>query len=59
MEEARLKLDLSVVNLADLALALEDRSEDQTWRFDPVDGTVAPSSRRASSSPATRLRPTS
>jgi hypothetical protein len=35
-------LDLSAVNLADLALALEDHSEDQTWRFDPVDGTVAP-----------------
>jgi len=35
-------LDLSAVNLADLALALEDHSEEQTWRFDPVDGTVAP-----------------
>jgi len=35
-------LDLSTVNLADLALALEDHSEEQTWRFDPVDGTVAP-----------------
>jgi hypothetical protein len=42
MEEARPKLDLSAVNLADVALALEDHSEDQTWRFDPVDGTVAP-----------------
>jgi hypothetical protein len=31
-----------VVNLADLALALEAHSEDRTWRFDPVDGTVAP-----------------
>ena len=35
-------LDLSAVNLADLALALEDHSEEQSWRFDPVDGTVAP-----------------
>jgi hypothetical protein len=42
MEEARPKLDLSAVDLADVALALEDHSEDQTWRFDPVDGTVAP-----------------
>jgi hypothetical protein len=42
MEEARPMLELSAVNLADLALALEDHSEDQTWRFDPVDGTVAP-----------------
>jgi hypothetical protein len=35
-------LDLSAVNLADLALALEDHSQEQSWRFDPVDGTVAP-----------------
>ena len=42
MEETRPLLDLSAVNLADLALALEDHSEDPTWRFDPVDGTVAP-----------------
>ena len=35
-------LDISAVNLADLALALEDHSEEQSWRFDPVDGTVAP-----------------
>jgi hypothetical protein len=32
MEEARPKLDLSGVNLADLTLALEDHSEDRTWR---------------------------
>jgi hypothetical protein len=42
MEEARPTLDLSAVNLADLALALEDHSEEHSWRFDPVDGTVAP-----------------
>lgn len=42
MDEGRRILDLSAVNLADLALALEDHSEEQTWRFDPVDGTVAP-----------------
>ena len=42
MEDAWPMLDLSAINLADLALALEDHSEDQTWRFDPVDGTVAP-----------------
>ena len=42
MEHARSTLDLSAVNLADLALALEDHSSEQSWRFDPVDGTVAP-----------------
>lgn len=42
MEEAPPILELSAVNLADLALALEDHSEEQSWRFDPVDGTVAP-----------------
>jgi hypothetical protein len=42
MDEARPMLDFSALNLADLALALEDHSEEQSWRFDPVDGTVAP-----------------
>jgi uncharacterized protein UPF0158 len=42
MEEAPPILELSAVNLADLALALEDHSEEQSWWFDPVDGTVAP-----------------
>jgi hypothetical protein len=42
MEETRPLLDPSAVNLADLALARQDHSEDQTRRFDPVDGTVAP-----------------
>lgn len=42
MEDTWPMLDLSAINLADLALALEDHSEEQTWRFDPVDGTVAP-----------------
>jgi hypothetical protein len=42
MEEASPTLELSAVNLADLALALEDHSEEQSWWFDPVDGTVAP-----------------
>jgi hypothetical protein len=42
MEASRHQLDLSAVSLADLALALEDHSDEQSWRFDPVDGTVAP-----------------
>ena len=42
MEASQAQLDLSTVSLADLALALEDHSEEQSWWFDPVDGTVAP-----------------
>ena len=56
MEDAWPMLDLSAINLADLARALEDHSEDQTWRFDPVDGTVAPFFSSSPGSPATRAR---
>lgn len=38
----RLVLDIGQVDLADLALALEDHSEHHAWWFDPATGTVEP-----------------